>query len=383
MFKSATIRNRLAKLSMLQLLQSLADGRVVLEEIPVPMTASGAVLIRTSRSLISSEPSACCSTSPAVDRQDPPTAGKGASGARQDEGRRRPRTSKRSAANSINRFRSAIATWPRREAAPASGNSLRRSRVSNGNHAEYVAVGRNLCARIPDSVGDDEAAFVPLAAIALQGLRLAAPRSEKRLRHRSRAHRSDRRTAAARERMQGVPSIRSGKGRAGDALRRRSGRSGRRRGCSEGCRAFFRGQGIDAVLIAAATDSNDPIEQAARMCRQRGRIVLIGVTGLELNARILQEGNFVPSVVLIWPGRHDETYESRGIDYPFGLVRWTEQRLPSGAPAAGVRTARRAPLISHRFDFGAAGAAYDLLTDRTKVSLGILLEYKDAAEAPA
>ncbi len=119
------------------------------------------------------------------------------------------------------------------------------------------------------------------------------------------------------------------------------------------------------------------------MCRQRGRIVLVGVTGLELNRADFYKKEISFQVSCSYgPGRYDEVYESRGIDYPFGLVRWTEQRnfqavlqLMESAQL-DVR-----PLISHRFAFGAGGAAYDLLADRAQPSLGIVLDYKAEAGA--
>jgi len=146
---------------------------------------------------------------------------------------------------------------------------------------------------------------------------------------------------------------------------------------------FSKGQGIDAVLITAATDSNEPVQQAARMCRQRGRIVLVGVTGLELDRADFYKKEISFQVSCSYgPGRYDETYESRGIDYPFGLVRWTEQRNFE-AVLQLMESARldMRPLISHRFEFGAAGAAYDLLADRTQASLGIVLDYKGGAHS--
>ena len=133
-------------------------------------------------------------------------------------------------------------------------------------------------------------------------------------------------------------------------------------------RKFSAGAGIDGVLIAAATDSNEPVAQAARMCRQRGRIVLIGVAGLELNRADFYKKEISFQVSCSYgPGRYDEVYESRGIDYPFGLVRWTEQRnFQAVLQLMEAAQLDMRPLISHRFEFAAAGRAYDLLTDSAK-----------------
>src|SRR5690606_34113994 len=91
--------------------------------------------------------------------------------------------------------------------------------------------------------------------------------------------------------------------------------------------AFSRGTGVDGVIITASTKSSDPVTQAARMCRKRGRIVLVGVTGLELNRSDFYEKELTFQVSCSYgPGRYDPLYEDKGQDYPLGFVRWTEQR---------------------------------------------------------
>lgn len=251
--------------------------------------------------------------------------------------------------------------------------------VSNGNHAEYVAVPRNLCARIPDAVPDEEAAFTVLGAIALQGVRLAAP-------------------------TLGEMFVVTGLGLIGlitvQILR------------ANGCRvlgidpdpakallakqfgaeivAFDRGEdplavadgltagrGVDGVIITAATSSNEPMSQAARMCRKRGRIVLVGVVGLELDRADFYQKEISFQVSCSYgPGRYDPEYEEKGNDYPVGFVRWTEQRNFEAVldmMRAGMLNVR--PLISHRFSFEEAPAAYALLTSGSEPYIGIVLEY--------
>src|SRR5690606_233612 len=115
--------------------------------------------------------------------------------------------------------------------------------------------------------------------------------------------------------------------------------------------AFSRGRGVDAVIITASTKSNEPVRQAAQMCRQRGRIVLVGVVGLELSRADFYEKELTFQVSCSYgPGRYDPSYEEKGKDYPLGFVRWTEQRnfeavldmMSSGA--LDVK-----PLITHRY----------------------------------
>lgn len=250
--------------------------------------------------------------------------------------------------------------------------------VSNGPHADVVSVPKNLCARIPDEVSDEAASFTVVASIGLQGLRLAQP-------------------------TLGESFVVTGVGLIGlltvqmlraqgcrvlaidfDATKLELARGFGAEICNPGAGedpvaagiAFSRGQGVDGVIVTASTKSSDPIAQAARMCRKRGRIVLVGVTGLELNRADFYEKELSFQVSCSYgPGRYDPAYEDKGQDYPLGFVRWTEQRnfeavldmLASGALDV-------APLISHRVPFADAPQAYQLLTT-DKAALGILLIY--------
>ena len=140
--------------------------------------------------------------------------------------------------------------------------------------------------------------------------------------------------------------------------------------------AFSRGVGVDGVIITASTKSNDPVTQAARMSRKRGRIILVGVIGLELSRADFYEKELTFQVSCSYgPGRYDPSYEEQGNDYPLAFVRWTEQRnfeaildMMSGGQI-DVK-----PLITHRFKFENSSDAYDLLTT-DKSALGILLQF--------
>jgi predicted dehydrogenase len=391
MFKSAAIIGLQSELSMQQLLQSLANGRIVLEEIPVPIPASGAILIRTSRSLISAGTERMLvefgrGSWISKIQQQPEKARQVIDKMRTD-----------GVAATLEAVRSKL-DQPiplgycnvGRVAEVGSGTTefaVGDRVVSNGAHAEFVAVGRNLCARIPESVDDDEAVFTPLAAIALQGIRLAEPSIGERICVIGLGLIGLITVQLLRANGCKVLGVDPDPGKC--ALARRFGADAVDTQAGEDvlkvAERFSSGQGIDAVLIAAATDSNAPVEQAARMCRQRGRIVLIGVTGLELNRADFYKKELSFQVSCSYGlGRYDEAYEGRGIDYPFGLVRWTEQRNFQAvlqlmeSSQLDVR-----PLISHRFSFAAAAAAYDLLADRSQASLGIVLDYPDEAGAPA
>ena len=253
--------------------------------------------------------------------------------------------------------------------------------VSNGPHAEIVSVPKNLCAKIPDGVSDDEAAFTVLAAVGLQGIRLANPTLGENvaviglglvglltvqmlIANGCRVIGFDldeSRLALAREFGAETYDIRTV-----DPV-------------SAGM-AFSSGRGIDAVLITASTKSSDPVHQAAQMSRKRGRIVLVGVTGLELKRSDFYEKELSFQVSCSYgPGRYDPEYEQKGHDYPYGFVRWTEQRNFEAVldmMARGRLNVR--PLISQRTPLDEAPAVYDdLISDRSK--LGVLLTYSETS----
>ena len=256
------------------------------------------------------------------------------------------------------------------------GFSLGDRVVSNGPHADLVSVPKNLCARIPDSVGDEAAAFTVVAAIGLQGIRLANP-------------------------TLGEAFVVVGAGLIGlltvqllvaqgcrvlatdfDPAKLELARRFGAETCNPGEEAvaagmaFSRGRGVDGVIITASTSSSDPVTQAARMSRKRGRIVLVGVTGLDLNRADFYEKELSFQVSCSYgPGRYDSGYELKGQDYPIGFVRWTEQRNFEAVldmMAAGRIDVQ--PLITQRIAFDEAASAYDLLS-QDKSALGVLLTY--------
>ncbi|MCF8096168.1 MAG: bi-domain-containing oxidoreductase, partial [Desulfobacteraceae bacterium] len=256
--------------------------------------------------------------------------------------------------------------------------------VSNGPHAEVVRVPENLCAKIPDSVSDEEAVFTVMGAIGLQGIRLAQP-------------------------TLGECFVVTGAGLIGlmtvQLLRAHGCRvlavdfddskleMGRRFG-AETCNpakgedpvaagtAFSRGRGVDGVLICAATKSSDPVSQAAQMCRKRGRIVLVGVAGLELNRADFYEKELSFQVSCSYgPGRYDPEYEEKGQDYPIGYVRWTEQRnFEAVLDMMADGRLDMKPLITHRFAFEDAPGAYEMLAEGKEAYLGLLLEYQKGGD---
>jgi predicted dehydrogenase/threonine dehydrogenase-like Zn-dependent dehydrogenase len=255
--------------------------------------------------------------------------------------------------------------------------------VSNGNHAEVVRVPKNLCAKVPDNVDDESAAFTVLGAIGLQGVRLINPTlgecvvvtglgligliTVQLLRANGcRVLGLDFDSAKCELASKlGAETVDLSKGE--DAIKI--------------AEAFSRGRGVDAVIITASTKSSEPLSQAATMCRQRGRIVLIGVIGQEISRADFFAKELTFQVSCSYgPGRYDAEYEDKGNDYPVGFVRWTEQRNFEAVldmMATGALDIK--PLITHRYSIDDALNAYKCLDDKS--SLGIVLDYPNNNEA--
>ena len=258
--------------------------------------------------------------------------------------------------------------------------------VSNGPHAEVVVVGKNLCAKVPEGISDEAASFAVLGSIGLQGIRLAAPTlgecfvvtglgliglvAVQLLRAngcRVLGIDTDSSRVALAQRF-GAETVDLSRGE--DPLSK--------------AEAFSEGRGVDGVIVTASTKESTPISQAAQMCRKHGRIVLVGVTGLELDRTTFYHKELSFQVSCSYgPGRYDPAYEDKGQDYPIGFVRWTEQRnFEAILQLLGSGTLDVAPLISHRYPIGEGSAAYELIAEGGKASLGVVLEYA-AQEAGA
>lgn len=253
--------------------------------------------------------------------------------------------------------------------------------VSNGNHAEVVRVPKNLCAKIPDEVDVESAAFTVLGAIGLQGIRLIQPTLGEAIVV----------TGLGLIGLMCVQMLRANGCRVlGIDFDSRKCELARQFGAetvelSKGedpliaAQHFSRGRGVDGVLITATSQSDDIMHQSAEMCRKRGRIVLVGVVGLNLrrDAFFQKEISFQVSASY-GPGRYDTLYEEQGQDYPVGFVRWTEQRnFEAVLDMMSSGTLDVKSLISHRFKIDNAIDAYKLLDDSS--ALGIVLEYPEKA----
>ncbi len=258
--------------------------------------------------------------------------------------------------------------------------------VSNGHHAEVVCVPKNLCAKVPQDVTDEQAAFTVAASIGLQGIRLAQPTLGETIvvtglgliglltvqllrAHGCRVLGIDFDSSRLKLAQSfGAETINLSQGDDPAAV----------------VDKFTDGQGVDAVIITAATKSNEPIHQATQVCRKRGRIVLVGVAGMAMSRADFYEKELSFQVSCSYgPGRYDPSYEQAGRDYPVEFVRWTQQRnFEAVLDAMSSGSLDPQPLISHRFQLDDVGDAYELVDQGDRSALGVLIKYaSDEASA--
>ena len=244
-------------------------------------------------------------------------------------------------------------------------------------HAEYAVVPKNLMALLPPQVDFESAAFTTLGAIALHGFRLANPQVGDRVAVIGLGLLGLLAVGIARAAGCGVFGVDLAAERV--ALAQKIGATAVLRGEAESAgRAFSLGHGFDAVLICADSRSNDPIELAAVLARDKGYVIAVGAVGLNIprTPYFAKELHFLVSRSY-GPGRYDLNYEERGQDYPEGYVRWTEGRnLAAFVELLASDRLDVRPLISHRFEIDRAAEAYELITGKTKEPfLGVLLTY--------
>ena len=247
------------------------------------------------------------------------------------------------------------------------------------NHAEINYVPKNLMVKIPDGVDDIDASFVTVGAIALQGVRQTDPKLGEKV-------------AVMGLGLLGQLTVQLLKANGckviGSDVDPDKIELARKLGADEACHAseligkaseFTGGHGVDAVIIAASTASNQPIIDTANISRMRGRVVLVGMVGMDVPRNSYYKKELEIKLSMAYgPGRYDPEYEEKGVDYPYDLVRFTEQRNFEaflGLIQEGKITPKE--LITHSFDFDDAMKAYDLLEGRIKKKyLGIVLNYK-------
>ncbi len=372
---------------MQQLVQSLKDGEMKVLEVPFPALSPGHVLVRNHFSVVSAG-----------------TEGKTVRDARLGYiGKARAR--KRELAQvvesvKVNGFSTTYQrVMNRLEAPSALGYSCAGEVIAAGPgvsafskgdrvacagrsavHAEVVAVPANLCVKVPEEVPLRQAAFATIGAIAMQGVRRAEPGLggnavvvglglvgllTVQLLEASGVQVIGIDIDA--DRLQLAAEI-----GAGTILHRSDPM------LEDRVRRMTRGQGTDAVLITAGTASHDPVDLAGVLCRKKGRVVIVGSvpTGFNRAHYYKKELDLLMSCSY-GPGRYDKRYEEKGLDYPIGYVRWTENRnMLAFVDLLSRETVNVEALISHTVPLERAADAYQMILDKSEPFTGIVLQYE-------
>ena len=370
---------------MRQLLQNMRDGKAVVEEVPVPLPRKGMALIQTAASLVSAGTERMV-----VEFAEKSLVGKARS--RPDLVRQVMEKAQREGV--INTVQAA---FNRLDQPMALGYSSAGTIIALGEdmtgfqvgervacagggfavHAEYGVVPRNLLAKLPAHVDFESAAFATLGAIAMHGYRLAEPQVGERV-------------AVIGMGLLGLlaAQIAAAGGcsvlgidldpRRVELARSLGLQAVARESAQDASGPFTSGRGFDVVLICADAASNDPVELAGAIARDRARVVAVGAVGLNIPRKVYYEKElFFINSRSYGPGRYDLSYEEFGADYPIGYVRWTEGRnLESVVELMAQDKLKVKPLITHRIPIEEAASAYEIITGkRDEPFLGVLLTY--------
>ena len=247
------------------------------------------------------------------------------------------------------------------------------------NHSEINYVPKNLMVKIPDGVDDIDASFVTVGAIALQGVRQCEPKLGDRV-------------AVIGLGLLGQLTVQLLKANGckviGSDVDPDKIELAKKLGANEVCHAkdlikksneFTNGYGVDAVVITASTKSNQPTIDSAEISRMRGRVIFVGMVGMDIPRNEYYKKELDIRLSMAYgPGRYDSDYEEKGIDYPYDLVRWTEQRnFEAFLGLIEEGKIRPKELLTHTYDFDDAMVAYDLLEGKIQEKyLGIVLKYR-------
>ncbi len=372
---------------MKQVLQNRKTGRPFVGEVPVPALQRGRVLVRTVASLISAgtERMAVEMVSKGLvkEARERPDLVKAVVAKVKSEGLLSTFASvrdKMAASTALGYSAAGIVTHIGEDVPEFRvGDRVSCAGVGYASHAEVLSVPKNLCVQLPANVTFDSGAFGTLGAIALQGVRLSEP-------------------------TLGESFVVIGLGLLGQLTVQLL--------KANGCRVFgldldpervklaielgaddaavssddtpkqieswTRGRGADAVLITAATDSNQPVELAAKISRVKGRVVVVGMTGMDIPRQPFYMRELKLLISMSYgPGRYDPEYEERGNDYPLPYVRWTEKRnIEAFVELVGAGKVNVERLISHRFQIDQADQAYQLISGNiAEPYLGVVLQY--------
>jgi len=372
---------------MKQLLQNTRNGKSTIEDVPIPTPREGQALVKTAASVVSA----------GTERMVVEFAEKSLVG----KARSRPDLVKQvlDKARREGVVNTAQAAFNRLDQPMALGYSSAGTIVELGKdmqgfqvgqrvacagggyavHAEYNVVPRNLLTLLPESVDFESAAFTTLGAIALHGFRLAEPQISENVAIIGMGLLGL--LAAQIATAAGCNVLGIDVDSARIALASSLGlRAVRRTDAVDSSVSFTANRGFDVILICADTKSNDPVELAGIIARDRARVVATGAVGLNFPRKVYYEKeiSFINSRSY-GPGRYDLNYEEHGNDYPLGYVRWTEGRnFEAVVDLMAKGQLQVKPLITHRFEISEASQAYEVITGKKKEKfLGVLLTYPE------
>lgn len=372
---------------MKQLLQNIKTGQASVEDIPIPTPREGQALVKVSASLVSAGTERMV-----VEFAEKSLVGKARS--RPDLVKQVLDKAKREGVvptvqAAFNRLDQPMALgYSTAGTIVALGKNMQGFKVGQrvacagggyATHAEYNVVPKNLLTPLPKNVDFESAAFTTLGAIALHGFRLAEPQLGENI-------------AVIGLGLLGLLTVQIASAAGCNVLgididpkrvklaSSLNVQAVTRKQAESASAAFTANRGFDSVIICADTSSNDPVELAGAISRDRAKVVATGAVGLNFPRKIYYEKeiSFINSRSY-GPGRYDANYEENGQDYPIGYVRWTEGRNFQAVVdlmASGKLNVE--PLISHRFDIEEGVKAYEVITGKKKEPfLGVLLKYPD------
>ena len=364
---------------MKQLFQSLSSGSIEIVEVPVPAVSKGKILIRTANTLLSAGTERMLldfGKANLIDKAlQQPEKVKQVLDKAKNEGPLNAIEAVRSKLNNPLPLGYCNVGYVIGVGEGVTGFKEGDRVISNGPHSEIVNIPKNLCSLIPSKVSNEEAVFTILASIGLQGIRLAEPTLGETFLVSGLGLiglLTGQLLAAQGCRVLGI-DINPSKCYLANSFGITSHCLSQTSNPISWCQEQTEGKGIDGAIITAATSSNSPIDLAAKACRQRGRIVLVGVTGLELRRELFYKKELSFQVSCSYgPGRYDSSYEEEGNDYPLGLVRWTEQRnFQAVLNAMAQKKLILENLISRKFIFEKANEAYEIMSNDAN-QLGII-----------
>jgi predicted dehydrogenase len=246
-------------------------------------------------------------------------------------------------------------------------------------HAEQILVPRNLIAKIPEGVSEEFAAFTTIGSIAMQGVRLANRGLGDTV-------------AVIGLGLVGLITVQLLKA-AGCKIIAFDPKASQLEVAQKlgiknvtadhdyflnMCSKYTSGYGVDGVIITASTKSNEPVETAGEICRDKGIVVAVGAIGLNIPRKIYYEKELSFIISKSYgPGRYDKQYEEKGHDYPIGYVKWTENRnMQAFLSLLDVKAVDLDPIITHRFDINEADKAYELIKSPSDENLiGVIIQY--------